>query len=291
MRLGLDHVLPYSQIALGDGAGIRDMAADDAGNVYVLGESMESSGLPVTTVLGRTSAPISWVMKLSSSREQIQYLTLLDFRAGTLTVDSSGNVYIGGQGMVAKLNPQGTATVWRMSFSSTTTIGALYVDSAGRVFLGGVTTGNGPAATPGAFQTTATNDNRSDGFAALLDANGRLSWLTYLAGTGWDGITSVIPGPDGSVFVGGSTTLSDFPTTTGAYERGRTLGPDIGVAFVARLSADGRRLIFSTFLTSAESSHSPHMWAKRRWQRSGVIFDFVPKPALASDRRRVRHYV
>jgi hypothetical protein len=88
---------------------------------------------------------------------------------------------------------------------------------------------------------------------------------TYLGGTGdecsdlgSDCQSSVARGPDGSIYVVGTTESADFPTTSGAYDRvGGTdacpVGPDCTDAFVARLDPTGSRLIYATYLGGSGS--------------------------------------
>lgn len=99
--------------------------------------------------------------------------------------------------------------------------------------------------TAGAFQTQLTG-----GSAALilrLSAGGAvIDWATYLDGSGVDGGTpSLRFHSDGSVYVLGYTNSDDMPTTAAAYDRSYNGGGDV---HLARLSPDGRQLLFGTYL-------------------------------------------
>ncbi len=79
-------------------------------------------------------------------------------------------------------------------------------------------------------------------------------YSTLLGGTGWDRGVAVAIEPSGQIYVGGNTYSSDFPSTPGVLQ------PHLSMinqaqqdAFVAKLSADGRQLIFSTYLGGSES--------------------------------------
>ncbi len=88
---------------------------------------------------------------------------------------------------------------------------------------------------------------------------------TYLGGStdecsdlGSDCQSDVAIGPDGSIYVVGSTESPDFPVTPGAYDTvGGTpqcpVGPDCPDAFVARLDPTGSTLIFATYLGGSGS--------------------------------------
>jgi hypothetical protein len=70
---------------------------------------------------------------------------------------------------------------------------------------------------------------------------------TYLGGSGYDhyGEEDLALGPDGSIYVAGTTFSMDFPTTPGAYD---TTGDEAGDVFVARLDPTGSTLLYSTYL-------------------------------------------
>ena len=87
----------------------------------------------------------------------------------------------------------------------------------------------------------------TDGFLARFSSDGsQLEYATYLGGSGEDAITSLALGADGSVYLAGTTTSPDFPTTDSAFQRlhaGGLLGAD---AFVARFQPSGPALVLTT---------------------------------------------
>ncbi len=75
-----------------------------------------------------------------------------------------------------------------------------------------------------------------------------LAYSTYLGGSGIDGANSIALAPDNTAFVAGLTFSSDFPTVH-ALQGNRGGGPDFPQdAFVAKISADGSTLLYSTYL-------------------------------------------
>jgi|GEM_PF-6032637 len=74
---------------------------------------------------------------------------------------------------------------------------------------------------------------------------------TLLGGSRLEEVTDMAIGTDGSVYVVGWTESSDFPTTTGAFDR--SLGGERD-AFVARLSADLSTLLAATYLGGSEGA-------------------------------------
>ena len=83
----------------------------------------------------------------------------------------------------------------------------------------------------------------------------RIEFSTLLGGSEYDDLREIIPLPDGSLLLGGQTVSADFPVTEGAVQ-GRYGGEPAGTGhsgvyggdcFLARLSADGRKLLAATF--------------------------------------------
>jgi len=114
----------------------------------------------------------------------------------------------------------------------------------GLVGIAGATTSLDLPVTAGAFQTAYAGN--TDTFVGTLDARGSaLVGLTYLGGTGHDSVWGMALDPGLELVVAGITTSTAFPTTANAYDRVHHGGND---AFVARLSADGTSLSYSTYL-------------------------------------------
>jgi hypothetical protein len=72
----------------------------------------------------------------------------------------------------------------------------------------------------------------------------RLSWSTFLGGSGTDTGLALAAAPDGGIFVTGFTNSSAFPTTVGVYDR---TANGLADAFVSKFDAAGR-LLFSTLI-------------------------------------------
>lgn len=123
------------------------------------------------------------------------------------------------------------------------------LDPAGQIYITGTTSSQNFPVTNGAFQPRP-GTGTPDGFVTKLNPDGSLVYSTYLGGNGNDECRAMALGPDGSVFVGGQTTSTDFPLVNalndsfGMAEGGgspRTL-------FLAKLNPAGSALDFSTFL-------------------------------------------
>ncbi len=83
----------------------------------------------------------------------------------------------------------------------------------------------------------------------------QIEFATLLGGSEYDDLREIIVEPDGSLLLGGQTVSADFPATAGVVqtryggEPADTGHPGIygGDCFVARISADGSRLLAATF--------------------------------------------
>lgn len=79
-----------------------------------------------------------------------------------------------------------------------------------------------------------------------------LDYASYLGGAEWDYGTSMAVDRAGHVYVTGFTQSSDFPVLPGAFQEDPqiscTCPGGFGNAFVAKFSADGSELVYSTFL-------------------------------------------
>jgi hypothetical protein len=116
--------------------------------------------------------------------------------------------------------------------------------------------------TPGAYQTNhgVRFDSigpiyDADAFVTRLNAAGQIVYSTFLGTSDYDLAYTLALAPSGAVILAGETTSANWPTTAGAYDRTHNCCTPYfaGVfsrldAFVARLSADGSALEYSTYL-------------------------------------------
>jgi hypothetical protein len=126
------------------------------------------------------------------------------------------------------------------------------VDSSGEAFVTGITnSADFPTlAASGSSVYQSSNKGNGDAFVTKLNAAGTaLVYSTYLGGSGSDTATAIAVPLSGDAFVTGTTTSPDFPTastaTTGAFQK--AYGGN-GDAFVAQLSSDGSKLVYSSYL-------------------------------------------
>lgn len=94
-------------------------------------------------------------------------------------------------------------------------------------------------------------DSWSGGTALVIDPG--LEWSTYFGGTGHEQVHAVAIADNGDVLVAGETESPSFPTTPGAYDPTCDPAGTCVDGFVSRLSADGTRIVFSTFIGGSMS--------------------------------------
>ena len=138
-------------------------------------------------------------------------------------------------------------------------------DEDGFLYSGSSAFGQGYPTTTGAYQTQhAGGQGLGDGIDVALtkfDTTGQfLIWSTFLGGAGDELPHSLIVNGANELFVYGTTSSLDFPTSTDAYDGGYNGGTAVNLSglgsnyvngsdmFIARLSADGTDLLASTYV-------------------------------------------
>jgi uncharacterized protein (TIGR03437 family) len=188
------------------------------------------------------------------------HLNLLDLGTGIAT-DSSGNIYVTGTTFsanfplvsplqvgpqclgckfssvfVTKLSPDGGTLIYSSYIGPPSTgqgygnlpllPAAIAVDAGGTAYVTGTTLG---ANFPGV--TTAAGAN--DAFLLRLNPQGALIGTQLFGGSADDAGTSIVLGPEGYIYLAGTTKSSDFPVTQNAY---RGISPDPNSVFLVKIS-------------------------------------------------------
>jgi hypothetical protein len=110
----------------------------------------------------------------------------------------------------------------------------------------GFTTASDFPTTGGGYSRTARGEQ--DLFVTKMSANGStLVFSTYFGGAQQETPAGIAVGPGDTVYVAGTTTSADYPTTAGAFDRTYN-GGNLGDAFVTKLGAAGSSLVYSTFV-------------------------------------------
>ncbi len=119
------------------------------------------------------------------------------------------------------------------------------VNRAGNAFVVGHTASTNFPTTTGAYRETYYGGN-ADIFVTKLSPDGStLVYSTFLGGTSNDYVNAIALDSNDNAYVTGYTSSIDFPTQSGVFDETFNLGNDV---IVAKLSADGSALIYSTFV-------------------------------------------
>jgi uncharacterized protein (TIGR03437 family) len=221
----------------------------------------------------------AFVAKLSPAGNALEYSTYLGGRnagfagsggdlggedyGGGIALDSAGNAYVTGRTMsaafpttpgalrttatpndaplafVAKYNPSG-----QVVYSTYLGPGegkGIAADASGSAYVTGSTAS---AAFPTASPYQRTLAGRADAFICKLNAAGSgLVYSTYLGGSDEDSGNAIALDGSGAAYVAGGACSANFPTQDPMQGYGGACD-----AFVAKVSASGEALVYSTFL-------------------------------------------
>lgn len=290
--LAINPTLNYSTIFGGsNGDYSNDIAVDNAGNVYVTGETY-SIDLPTNTAYAwqRTNRGQSdaFVMKLSASGTMLLYSTYFGGNGidegKSIAVDTEGNSYItgatastnfpeekpfdpgygdcggcaaDGDAFIAKLSTTGDSLFYSSYLGGDDTDygTGIAVDSGGNSYVTGHTS-SGDFPVFNARQRMIGDLSWGDAFVAKIDANGSPLAVTYLGGNEWDKGNSIALDGDNNIYITGFTKSTNFPTESAIQPNWG--GSDDAFAtptdvFVTKLTTDGATLLYSTYLGGTDS--------------------------------------
>ena len=210
--------LDYSTFIGGSGYDFASsIAVDQAGDVYLAGETTSSQLFPTTAGALQTSHSsgyAAWVAKLNATGSTLLYCTYFGGTTG-----SNGPNY--------------------------TVPSGLAVDAAGDAYIAGETNATDLPTTLGVVQPTLAGQN--DAFIAELNSTGTgLVFSTYLGGSDYDGAFGVNLDAAGDTYVIGYTSSHDLPTTANALQHSRGRGTH--QAFAGELGSGGTAIRWLSYL-------------------------------------------
>src|SRR5438067_917186 len=191
---------------------------------------MEKVRLARSSVISRCALGVALLVLFGSGQLPRAQTSILSSPANPIV---SASTYLGGSGDVFS----GYDITWTTA-----------TDANGNVYIAGDSNAPDFPVTANAVQKTY-GDGGQDGFVAKFDKDGKLLWSTFLGGSGWDGVNSLAVDANGNAVVTGVTESSDFPITANAVQR--TVTGD--AAFVTVISADGTKVLYSTYLGGTQS--------------------------------------
>jgi hypothetical protein len=263
---------------------------DEQGFTYVTGWA-RSVDFPVTGggLLGPSRGKEGVVFKLGRDGRELVWATYFggrdDDEGVALHVTATGETIVAGHtqshdfpvtekafgreaaggvdGFVLRLSADGSEIVFAsyVGGSAEDTVAGLAVTASGQTTLAGTTRSRDFPVSSGSF--CGTPRGARDAFVVRLDPLGeRMVFSTLLGGADDDECRALAVDEEGCTYLVGRTLSHDFPTTLCALDRERC-GPD---AFVVKLSAGGRTLLYSTFLggTGADEANGVAVDAERR---------------------------
>ena len=123
------------------------------------------------------------------------------------------------------------------------------MDSSGSAYVTGFSSSSSFPTTAGALKTT-NSSGVYNAFVTKFSASGSaLVYSTYLGGTWTAQGTGIAVDSAGNAYITGEALSSDFPTTAGAFQTTYRGNAD---AFVAKLSANGSSLVYSTYFGGSQ---------------------------------------
>jgi uncharacterized protein (TIGR03437 family) len=149
----------------------------------------------------------------------------------------------------------GLASAGAVWGQATFVVGGIQRDPSGAILEASTTTNSNFPVTPGAYQTTFTSVvacSSGPPYHAVICPHGIIAkygpagnsmiWATFLGGTtGGEFILGTALDPQNNLWIAGSTTSTDFPTTGDAVQKAP------GGYFLSELSSDGSHLLYSSF--------------------------------------------
>jgi uncharacterized repeat protein (TIGR01451 family) len=213
----------------------------------------------------------------------------LDTPVGALAIDSDGSVYVGGNGVLARLSPSLTmedrfatgdvtalaargGTVW-VAFRSLpgyttpnmkvvdlgagTHVEAMTMDPSGAIYAAGTTTA------PDLPNARNHLNGPSDAFVARLNtATGGVGWSQYVGGSGAEEGTGIGWDRDGSLLVMGHTKSPDFPGEVkgGRFKAHADPPYQLGLSVMPESAAGGTDSVIVYDGTGAWSASSNASW-------------------------------
>jgi uncharacterized protein (TIGR03437 family) len=238
------------------------VGAELARNLFVTKMSPDGKQTLYSTYLG--GSYLDTVTAMAVDREGNAYLTGYTYAndfpvtAGAIQTRNGSDTYTA---FLAKLGPNGDTLAYSTYLGGSTLEVAygIAVDAAANAYITGYAGSADFPVTPGALSTTRRGVERcvdaktpADAFVTKIDTLARaLRYSTFLGGGCVDQGLGIAVDAAGNALVVGMTASPDFPVTTGALQSGRG-NPFSG--FVAKLSAQGNSLLYSTYLGGPSTS-------------------------------------
>lgn len=265
---------------------VQGVGRGPGGVVYVTGVTTDGeflSGLADPVIGARSEELQTFVVRLDAKGERVEALALIrGFEAKRMTIGPQGDPYIAGFANPTRMPPavgirRHSHPTWapgvihltddlgHIHFAAlaggwgsgwTDWIGGVAVDGEGNTYLAGMTGAADFPTTPDAFQTVFRGEGGTftsmpaNGFVVKFAPDGgSIVYATYLGGDVRDGIEAVGVDGEGHAYVAGPIGSTWFPWTFLAFRPLYYYFVNYpGSSFVAKLTPDGSRLVYSAIL-------------------------------------------
>ncbi|MBK7995988.1 MAG: SBBP repeat-containing protein [Blastocatellia bacterium] len=245
-----------------------DIAVDSSNNIYITGLTISSNFPTKSALQAQKGGGVfdAFVTKINASGSELVYSTYLggndDDQGFSLAVNQQGNVFVTGStasrnfpgvtegvlngitdGFVTELNRQGTAVIYSrfLGGNDEDEASSIAIDSQDNAYITGDTFSPNFPVKDGVQANLAGGQ---DAFISKLNPSGDVIYSSYLGGTGNDSAIDIAVDLDGNAYITGSTASSNFPIKD-ALQIANAGGGD---AFITKITANGKELIFSTYL-------------------------------------------
>lgn len=277
-ELVIDPILAYGTYlggANGYGQDMSGIAVDSAGNAIIVGDTGFST-YPIVNAIQPTNKGYAdcVVTKINAEGTALLFSTFLggsstDYGSG-IALDPQGNIYVSAStystdfptlhpfqsalaglenAFVTKIKADGSALIYStyLGGSGQERGGAIAVDKQGRAYVTGSTTSSD---FPVRLAIQPAFGGVLDIFVAKFNASGNaLLYSTYLGGSAQEIDGGIAVDANDNVYVDGSTSSTDFPTLHAIQP---TFGGGFQDVFVTKIRADGKALLYSTYLGGSD---------------------------------------
>jgi uncharacterized protein (TIGR03437 family) len=226
------------------------IAVDASGDIYVGGTTTSNgfplAGTPYRQVLLLTDQQ-TFVAKLSGDGKTLICSTVLNLTSGKMALAPDSSLYVltedasegvfAGTTITPVLIQLGANGQLETMATISSAISALAVGTDGSVFVG----------------AAPSLPSLSPAFVAKMNPSlSGYAWTTSVGGDGITSISAIQTAPDGSLWVTGGTSSTNFPVLPGALQSQPSRYGNSG--YLVHLSADGSNTLVSTYLPSQLSS-------------------------------------
>jgi hypothetical protein len=278
------------------GAGATDargITVDPTGLIYVTGKT-KAKDFPVLYAIqprcGGECSGNAWIARLNPDGSP-NFATYLggsgEDAANAIALDSAGNVYVAGSAASTNFpvigaaqygtGGSGDAFVAKLAGDGTRVLYATYLGGGGKeeaygiavdakfsAYVTGLTQSiDFPTRNPHQAQCKLNPSGQCAGeaFVTKLSADGSAwVWSTYLGGSGGDSGAGIALDTAGAAYVAGTTASDDFPTVSAFQAKGAGMND----AFVSKFTADGTKLLYSTYLGGSRDDRATSIAVDRQ---------------------------